>query len=80
MLQSIKRDTGHANHRNGEAVTLAPSGRYCSQDNLSGVGITLDGLLKINTDDSWNVVNALSGSGVVEAILVVTISPLILPT
>ncbi|MGU3489640.1 NUDIX hydrolase [Enterobacter bugandensis] len=30
MPQSIKRGSGHANHRNREAVTLAPQGRYCS--------------------------------------------------
>lgn len=28
MELSIKRCTGHAKHRNGEAATLAPSGRY----------------------------------------------------
>jgi hypothetical protein len=29
MKKSIKRGSGHANHRSREAVTLALKGRYC---------------------------------------------------
>lgn len=38
-----------------------------NQNNLSSATIENNGTLRINSDDSWNFVNTLSGSGVVEA-------------